>query len=106
MPHENMLQDQLHALTHRVPGVPAHTDRPAVHGRGHWHGHHGTSLQQRRAAVRREPVREPAVQPRDEAPVGARNPRARSLNHSPARPPRVLAGWQRRIAAFFGREVR
>jgi hypothetical protein len=29
-----------------------------------------------------------------------------SRNHSPARPPRVLVAWQRRIAAFFGQEPR
>ncbi|WP_214321827.1 hypothetical protein [Nonomuraea sediminis] len=27
-----------------------------------------------------------------------------SAHHSAARPPRVLVGWQRRIAAFFGQE--
>jgi hypothetical protein len=26
-------------------------------------------------------------------------------NHSPARPPRFMAGWQRRIAALFGSRV-
>jgi len=30
------------------------------------------------------------------------NPRR---NHSAARPPRVMVAWQRRIAAFFGREL-
>lgn len=29
----------------------------------------------------------------------------RTWNHSPARPPRVLVAWQRRIAAFFGQEL-
>jgi hypothetical protein len=28
-----------------------------------------------------------------------------SLNHSAARPPRFMPAWQRRIAAFFGREL-
>lgn len=26
-------------------------------------------------------------------------------HHSPARPPRFMPAWQRRIAAFFGREL-
>jgi hypothetical protein len=29
----------------------------------------------------------------------------RARNHSAARPPRVLIAWQRRIAAFFGRQL-
>ncbi|WP_433610029.1 hypothetical protein ACQP2P_40015 [Dactylosporangium sp. CA-139114] len=29
----------------------------------------------------------------------------RSRNHDTGRPPRVLAAWQRRIAAFFGRNL-
>ncbi|GIF48591.1 hypothetical protein DFJ67_8205 [Asanoa ferruginea] len=31
--------------------------------------------------------------------------RGPSWNHSPGRPPRVLAAWQRRIAALFGQRV-
>lgn len=61
----------LHRLTHKIPGVPAHVDRPR--------GHQGGS---------------PRLQ--------GRSP---SLNHTAERPPRVLAGWQRRIAAFFGRQL-
>lgn len=38
-----------------------------------------------------------------------RTPRGRthrpSANHSSARPPRFMPAWQRRIAAFFGREL-
>lgn len=26
-------------------------------------------------------------------------------HHSPARPPRFMAAWQRRVAAFFGQEM-
>jgi hypothetical protein len=67
----------LHWATHRIPGVPAHAERLAGHqGRAH----HG-----------RAPRRGGAAHP--------------SPNHSAARPPRVMAAWQRRIAAFFGREV-
>jgi hypothetical protein len=29
----------------------------------------------------------------------------RPHHHGPGRPPRVLAGWQRRIAAFFGQQL-
>jgi hypothetical protein len=65
----------LHRATHRIPGVPAHTERPA--------GHQGT-------AVRGAP---------------AHSSPNRRWNHSPARPPRFMPAWQRRIAAFFGREV-
>nr|BFE65614.1 hypothetical protein GCM10020063_101400 [Dactylosporangium thailandense] len=34
-----------------------------------------------------------------------RRPHHRSLNHNAGRPPRVLAAWQRRIAALFGRDL-
>ncbi|WP_019926022.1 hypothetical protein [Nocardia sp. BMG111209] len=73
------MTDRLHRATHRIPGVPAHVDRGP--------GHQGT--------VRHE-TRLP----------GERRRHAEGRwNHSPARPPRVLAGWQARIAAFFGREL-
>lgn len=62
----------LHRATHRIPGVPAHTERPA--------GHQAPARQARRPSL---------------------NGR---WNHSPARPPRVLVAWQRRIAAFLGAE--
>jgi hypothetical protein len=71
------LRDLLHGATHRVPGVPAHVEHPAA-------GHQG------RAHVR------------DRTHGGARNS---GVNHSSTHPPRVLVGWQRRIAAFFGQEV-
>lgn len=74
MTDEYSLRGVLHRMSHRVPGVPAHAERPAGH-RGH-----------------------------------ARHGRARrhytARNHSPARSPRVLVAWQRRIAAFFGQELR
>ncbi len=66
MPTEHPFRGLLHRATHRLPGVPAHAERPA--------GHHG----------------------------GASHP---SWNHSPARAPRFMSAWQRRVAAFFGREV-
>ncbi|MEV6633542.1 hypothetical protein AB0M54_22615 [Actinoplanes sp. NPDC051470] len=34
----------------------------------------------------------------------SQRPLNRRRNHSPARPPRFLAAWQRRVAAFFGQE--
>ncbi|SDZ51645.1 hypothetical protein SAMN05421684_6087 [Asanoa ishikariensis] len=58
----------LHRVTHRVPAVPAHVERPA--------GHQGAAVHGRNAP-----------------------------HHSPARPPRFLPKWQRRIAAFFGQEL-
>ncbi|GLY41916.1 hypothetical protein Amsp01_079390 [Amycolatopsis sp. NBRC 101858] len=68
---EYSLRHALHRMTHRIPGVPAHIERPAGH-QGH-------------------------------APARHHSP---ARNHSPSRPPRVLAAWQRRIAAFFGQELR
>ncbi|MBU2662167.1 hypothetical protein KOI35_01470 [Actinoplanes bogorensis] len=56
---------RLHQAIHRIPGVPAHAERPS--------GHQGTAF--------------------------------RSPTHAPPGPPRFLPGWQRRIAALFGREV-
>jgi hypothetical protein len=82
MTDERSFRGLLHRATHRIPGVPAHTERPA--------GHQGTASQ---GGTPRPTV----------APQPALNHR---WNHSPARPPRVLAAWQRRIAAFFGQELR
>ena len=66
----------LHAATHQVPGVPAHRDHPA--------GHQGRSPRAAHGSPRRA---------------------HRSRHHGPNRPPRVLAGWQRRVAALFGQRV-
>ncbi|MET4159502.1 hypothetical protein [Agromyces sp. PvR057] len=73
------LLDALHEATHRVPGVPAHVSRPA--------GHHGDA-RNRTAHTANTALR------------GS----GRTRNHTPARPPRVLVSWQRRIAAFFGQQ--
>ena len=81
MTTEHLFRGLLHWATHRVPGVPAHAQRPA--------GHQGTAV---RSGARRRGV----------APHPSLNHR---WNHSPARPPRFMPGWQRRIAAFFGREL-
>jgi hypothetical protein len=72
----------LHRATHRIPGVPAHAERPA--------GHQGTAVHGR--ARRRGGI------------VAQPSPNHR-LNHSPANPPQFMPAWQRRIAAFFGREA-
>jgi hypothetical protein len=70
----------LHGVTHGIPGVPAHVERPA--------GHQG-------AAVHGRPRRRSAPHP-------SLNHR---WNHSPARPARFMPAWQRRVAALFGREL-
>jgi hypothetical protein len=77
MTDEHLFRGLLHWATHRIPGVPAHAEPPA--------GHQGT-----------------AVHGRGVAPQPSLNHR---WNHSPARLPRFMPAWQRRIAAFFGREL-
>lgn len=78
MADQHSFRDLAHWAMHRIPGVPAHVEHPA--------GHQGTT---RHGRARRHSVAH-----------------HRSRNHSPARPPRVLVAWQRRIAAFFGQELR
>jgi hypothetical protein len=51
--------------------------------------------------------RVPGVPSHAPQPTGHQGPTPRASlnrrwNHSPARPPRVLVAWQRRVAAFFG----
>ncbi|GAA5192229.1 hypothetical protein GCM10023322_51390 [Rugosimonospora acidiphila] len=77
MTAERSLRGLAHRATHRISGLPAHAERSA--------GHQGRA---RHGRARRR-----LVAPR------------LSRNHSPARPPRVMVAWQRRIAAFFGREL-
>jgi len=81
MSDQRSLLDTLHEATHRVPGVPAHVNRAA--------GNQGNSPHGRMP----------------HASIVTRRSPGRTSNHSPARPPRVLAAWQRRIAAFFGQEL-
>ncbi|MFD1541092.1 hypothetical protein [Nonomuraea guangzhouensis] len=76
MSHRHSLRDLLHWTTHRIPGVPAHTERPTGHQGQARHGH-----EQRHSLTHHH-----------------------GFNHSPARPPRVLAAWQTRIARLFGQE--
>ena len=70
----------LHWATHRIPAVHGHVERSA--------GHQGTAVHGR---ARRRGAPHPSLNHR--------------WNHSPARPPRFMPAWQRRIAAFFGREL-
>jgi len=81
MTNKHSLRGLLHWMTHRIPGVPAHAERPA--------GHQGTAVHGR--AEGRDVGRRPSLNHR--------------WNHSPGRPPRFMPGWQRRIAALFGREL-
>jgi hypothetical protein len=78
--NKHSVRGLLHWATHRIPGVPAHAERPA--------GHQGTAVHGR---ARRRGAPHPSPNHR--------------WNHSPARPPRFMVAWQRRIAAFFGREL-
>jgi hypothetical protein len=86
MTNKHPLTDLLHRATHRVPGVPAHADRPA--------GHQGTAAHDHATA-----------RPAPNHSHSHGHGRNHGRNHSAARPPRFLPGWQRRIAALFGREV-
>ena len=94
------LRDLLHEATHRVPGVPAHVEHPPGH-QGRANARRGGERQVRPVAAQEDErsrgVRHGGVQHRGIQHNG--------LNHSPARQPRVLAAWQRRIAAFFGQEL-
>ena len=81
MTNQHSLRGLLHWVTHRIPGVSAHAERPA--------GHQGTAVHGR------------ARRPGGVAAHASLNHR---WNHSPVRPPRFMLAWQRRIAAFFGRE--
>ncbi|AWS43406.1 hypothetical protein [Streptosporangium sp. 'caverna'] len=80
MTAEPSFRDLLHQVTHRIPGVPAHAERPAGHQGGTRHGRAWRSSVAHRS-------------------------QNHGLNHSPARPPRVLVAWQNRIARFFGQEL-
>jgi len=82
MTEQHSFRDLAHWAMHRIPGVPAHVEHPAGHQGATCHGRasHDSVAHHR-----------------------SRNDR---WNHSPARPPRVLTAWQRRIAAFFGQELR
>jgi hypothetical protein len=80
MTNEHLFRRLLHWATHRIPGVPAHAERLA--------GHQGTAVH---GCGRRRGAPHPSLNHR--------------WNHSPARPARFMPAWQRRIAAFFNREL-
>jgi hypothetical protein len=82
MTDERSFRRLLHRATHHIPGVPVHTGRPT--------GHQGGARQG--GAPRRTVAPQPGLN--------------HHWNRSPARPPRVMAAWQSRIAAFFGQEPR
>ncbi len=82
MTNKRSLRGLLHRATHRIPGVPAHAQRPA--------GHQGTAVHGRA--------------PHSASTATHPSPNHR-WNHSPDRPARFMPAWQRRIAAFFGREL-
>ena len=79
MAGEHPLRDLLHAATHRVPGAPAHVEHPA--------GHQGRTNRPHRPQLNH------------------RNPNSSNRINHPARPPKVLIAWQRRIAALFGQWI-
>ena len=81
MANKRSFSGLLHRVTHRIPGVPPHAERPA--------GHQGMAVQGR--------ARRPGL-------AADPSPHQR-WNHAPARPPRFMPAWQRRIAALFGREL-
>jgi hypothetical protein len=81
MTDKHSFRGLLHWATHRIPGVPAHAERPA--------GHRGKT-RHRRAW---------------DHSVAHHRWQHHRWNHSSARPPRMLVAWQRRIAAFFGQEL-
>ncbi|MGP4101425.1 hypothetical protein [Nonomuraea sp. KM90] len=88
MRHQHSLRDLLHWAAHHIPGVPAHTERPAGHQGQARHGHgwrrHGRGWRH---------------------PLTHHRSHHHGFNHSAARPPRVLAAWQTRIARLFGQEL-
>jgi hypothetical protein len=81
MTDEHLFRGLLHWATHRIPGVPAHAERPV--------GHQGRARHGR--VWRRSVASHPSPN--------------HGWNHSAARPPRVMVAWQNRIAAFFGQEL-
>lgn len=70
--------EKLHRITHKVPGVPSHADRPS--------GHQGRHPRLQHARIQ--------------------HPRHHHLSHGHAvREPRVLVSWQRWIARLLGQPL-
>ncbi|GGM70978.1 hypothetical protein ACFFX1_23475 [Dactylosporangium sucinum] len=98
MANRRSIGDLLHSLTHRTPGVPEHRDNEPGHQGDGVVSHQGEALQ----------GAHPKLQGRGEQhrnPGQNRNP-GQSNRNANSGEPRVLVGWQRRIAAFFGRKDR
>lgn len=89
MRHQHSLRDLLHWTTHRIPGIPAHTERPAGHQGQARHGHGWPHSATHHSSHHRS----------------HRRSHRHGFNHSPARPPRLLAAWQTRIARLFGQTL-
>jgi hypothetical protein len=81
MTNKHSFRGLLHWATHRFAGIPAHAERPAEHQGPAVHGR----------ARRLGAASHPSLNHR--------------WNHSPARAPRFMQAWQRRIAAFLGQEL-
>ncbi|MEW9529518.1 hypothetical protein [Microbispora sp. NPDC049125] len=94
MRDRHSLRDLLHWATHRIPGIPAHTERPAGH---QGHARHGQPAGHQGRARHGHGRRQSLTHHRSHH---------HGFNHSAARPPRVLAAWQTRIARLFGQELR
>ncbi|MFC4589696.1 hypothetical protein [Sphaerisporangium corydalis] len=92
MRHRHSLRDLLHLATHRIPGIPPHTEWPTGH-QGQAHHSHG---QAHYGHGRRHSLTH------DRPHHGSHH---HGSGHSPARPPRVLVAWQTRIARLFGQEL-
>jgi hypothetical protein len=82
----NKLESTVHDVTHRVPGVPEHSD----HAPGHQGAtQHGASLH--RTSVHGTSVHGTSVH-------------GRSLRNRRHTPPRVMVGWQNWISSLFARK--
>jgi hypothetical protein len=96
MTNERSWRGLLHRATHRIPGVPAHAERSARH-QGAAAGHQST--------VARHQGTVDHGGARHHGGIAAHASPKQRWNHSPGRPARFMPAWQRRIAAFFGREL-
>ena len=82
MSKDHAVRDALHEATHLMPGVPQHQDYPE--------GHQGTTRHDR--SFQNRPLQN----------RGAGSHHGSTPAHD--RPPRVLVGWQNRIASLFSRK--
>jgi hypothetical protein len=80
--NKKSLSDQAHEAMHQIPGVPEHGEAERLNNRG---GLQNRPLQNR--SLESKPLQ------------GAR------INH-PHREPKILVNWQKRIARFFGADMK